>query len=104
MDKARGYIGLCARANRIAVGAHGVEAAIRGKTARLVVLDETAAENTKKKYTQMCRHYAVPMASMADPCGAAGKSGRVCIAILDSNLAKQIENSIQLEQIAGGKG
>ena len=104
MEKAKSFIGLAARAGRIAVGAQAVETAVRGGNACLVILDSLSSDNSQKKYMDMCRHYQVSCYLMEDPCQVAGKPGRMCIAVCDAGLAEQIEKELLREQNSGGRG
>ena len=89
-QKARTMIGFAARARQCAAGATAVESAIRGKKAKMVLLDKDCAENTKKNYQNLCGHYKIPYMEITDPGAAAGKPGRLCLAILQSSFAEQI--------------
>ena len=93
MDERKAYnlIGLCARARRLVVGAQAVEQAIRSHTAFLVIVDLCSADNTKKQYNDLCAHHGVRIRYLQEPCQAAGKPGRMAMAILDRGFAEAIE-------------
>ena len=106
MEKAKQYIGLAARAGRVVAGAQAVEMAVRNHKAYLVILDCSSSANTKKKWEDLCRSNGIKLCHMQDPCRMAGKPGRMCIAVSDAGLAKQIEKQMQIqtEQDSGGRG
>ena len=105
MEKINNYIGLAARARRIAVGAQAVETAVRNGSARIVFVDKSSSENSQKKYMDMCRHYRISCYVTVDPCFAAGKPGRKCLAICDAGFAQQIEKNIMSStHVSGGRG
>ncbi len=103
-SRAHNLIGLAARGRRLVVGALAVEKAVKGGRAKLVIVDCESAMNTQKQYTDLCRYYKVPMALLQAPCQAAGKPGRMCLAILDQGLAEQIEKALYGDPTTGGKG
>ncbi|MFR4250452.1 MAG: L7Ae/L30e/S12e/Gadd45 family ribosomal protein [Christensenellales bacterium] len=89
-NRIKTMIGFAARAGQCALGATAVEAAIRSKKAKLVLLDKESTENTKKNYQNLCRHYKIPYVECTDPGSAAGKPGRLSLAILRQDFAEQI--------------
>lgn len=89
-QKAKAMIGFAARARQCVSGATAVEAAIRSKKAKLVLLDKDCTENTKKNYQNLCKHYKIPYIELKDPGSAAGKPGRLSLAILQQEFAEQI--------------
>ena len=52
--KLNNSIGLAMKAGKIASGDFSVEKAVRSGTAKLVMLDESASENTKKQWRDAC--------------------------------------------------
>lgn len=103
-SKAHNLIGLAARGRRLVLGALAVEKAVKGGQAKLVVVDCESSMNTQKQYTDLCRYHKVPMVLLQAPCQAAGKPGRMCLAVLDKGLAEQIEIALHGDQTTGGKG
>jgi len=86
-------LGLAMRAGKLAIGEEGVLQAIRSGQARLVVMAEDASDNTRKKFSDKCRHYHVELAECFDRYelgGAIGKEARVLVAVLDEGLARLI--------------
>ncbi|MFR5869064.1 MAG: L7Ae/L30e/S12e/Gadd45 family ribosomal protein [Acutalibacteraceae bacterium] len=68
-NRIKTMIGFAARAGQCALGATAVEAAIRSKKAKLVLLDKESTENTKKNYQNLCRHYKIPYVECTDRVG-----------------------------------
>lgn len=87
------YLGLAMRAGKLASGDGAVLDAIRGGDARLVVLAEDASDNTRKKITDKCNHYDVPLlviGSRGELGACTGKEERVVFAVTDAGFAKLI--------------
>ena len=103
MDERKAYnlIGLCARARRLVVGAQAVEQAIRNQKAHLVIIDQHCAKNTQKQYNDLCTRYSVRIVYLPQPCQAAGKPGRMAMAIIDPGFAEAIENELNRESNRG---
>ena len=78
-DKVISLLGLAERAGKIASGA------------------EDASDNTKKKFSDMCKYYQVPFAcySQKELLGhGIGKEFRASLAVLDGGFAKAIEKQL----------
>ncbi|WP_124727542.1 YlxQ family RNA-binding protein [Staphylospora marina] len=93
MNKAMNMLGLAMRAGRLVTGEEAVLAAIRSGAAKLVWLSEDAAGNTKKRVTDKCNHYRVPLIQASDrhELGhAVGKSERVVVAVTDEGFARSL--------------
>ena len=60
--KAHGLLGLCVRAGQASFGEDGCLGAIRGGKCGLLILDGDASDNARKRYTDACRYYQVPLA------------------------------------------
>ncbi|MDO5702179.1 MAG: ribosomal L7Ae/L30e/S12e/Gadd45 family protein, partial [Lachnospiraceae bacterium] len=65
-EKICGYLGLAARAGRTESGEFSAEKAVKSGRAYLVVIAGDASLNTKKKFSNMCDHYEVPMLVLFD--------------------------------------
>ena len=87
-----GLLGLCQRAGCLKSGADMAVAAVRSGKARLVLADGEAAPNTKKKLSDACIYYRVPLLLL--PPGlleaAIGKSGRMAAAVTDAGFAARL--------------
>ena len=95
--KAASLIGLSMKAGKIASGEFATEKAVKQGTAHLVVTAEDASGNTKKKFENMCAYYRVPLRTFLkkEELGrAVGREYRACLAVLDENLARAIEEQL----------
>ena len=98
-------ISLCQKAGKIASGEDTCETAIRSGKAFLVLLSSDASATTRKKFTNRCHYYEVPLAVLPfdkEQLGRAiGKTLRSCAAICEEGFAKRIlEYPIQIEEKA----
>ena len=90
-DKVISLLGLAERAGKIASGEFAAE------KARLIIVAEDASDNTKKKFSDMCKYYQVPFAcySQKELLGhGIGKEFRASLAVLDGGFAKAIEKQL----------
>ncbi len=96
MDKSRkilSLLSLAQKAGRTVSGEFSVEKAVKGGTARLVIVPEDASDNTKKKFRNMCEFYHVPTIgfSFKEELGRSiGKQERSSLALLDDGFAKAV--------------
>ena len=58
-DKVISLLGLAERAGKIASGEFAAEKAVKTGKARLIIVAEDASDNTKKKFSDMCKYYQV---------------------------------------------
>ncbi|MBQ7455676.1 MAG: ribosomal L7Ae/L30e/S12e/Gadd45 family protein [Clostridia bacterium] len=88
----RGLLGLCQRAGCLKSGTDMAVNAIRAGKARLAVVDEEASGNTKKRISDACIYYHVPLQELPPDLlgGATGKSGRMAAAVTDAGFAAKI--------------
>lgn len=90
-------IGMAMKAGKVASGEFATEKAVKSGKAALVIVSETASENTKKKFRNMCDYYKVPVYFFGEKeelGHAIGKEFRASLAILDAGLAKAIEKNM----------
>lgn len=91
--KVFGLIGLAARARKVVSGGFMVENSVKSGKSRLVFLSVEASDNTKKKVTNMCAHYKIPiyLFGTKDELGhAVGQEMRTCLSVEDAGFAKAI--------------
>ena len=91
-------LSLCQRAGKMKTGEDTVEKAIQKKEAKLVIIPEDASDNTKKKFTNKCKHYDVPLliTSTKDILSSIiGKDNRSTFAIIDENFANKIHSMLE---------
>ena len=92
-EKVLNLIGLAQKAGRVVSGEFMTEKAVKSGEAALVILAQDASDNTKKKFSNMCEFYEVPLRLYAakDNLGhAMGKEFRASLAITDKGLAQAI--------------
>lgn len=91
-------IGLAMKAGKIKSGEFSVEKAVKTGLAYLVIVSESASGNTRKKFSNMCSYYEVPLYILAtkEELGAAiGKEYRASLAVLDENFANAIAKALE---------
>lgn len=91
-------LGLCQRGGRLAVGEEPVDAVVRARDARLLLLASDAADNTRRR----CRHFAeigdclwltLPF-TKAELGQAVGRSAAAVVAVTDVGLAANIAHRL----------
>ena len=94
--KAHGLLGLCVRAGQASFGEDGCLGAIRGGKCGLLILDGDASDNARKRYTDACRYYQVPLAVTEAGLveSATGKKGRIAAAIAKGGFADKLRTTI----------
>ncbi len=100
-NKVMSYIGLATRARKVASGEFSTEKAVKSGEAYLVIVAEDASDNTKKKFTNMCTYYEVPLYFFGakDTLGhGMGKEIRASLAILDEGFAKAMIEQLETKQ------
>ena len=90
-------LGIAMRAGALTMGTDGVLTAIAAGKAALVLLDDGASENTKKKFRDSCAFYGVELfETAADRLGfAIGKPGRMCAAVAKGPLGDKLHGLAQ---------
>ena len=85
-------LGLAMRAGQLTFGEDGVKKAIASGSAKLVLLDAGASENTKKKMRDSCAYYGVQLVeTAADRLGyAVGKPGRMSAAVAAGGICDKL--------------
>ena len=54
-------VGLATRARKVVSGEFSTEKSVKSGKSHLVIVSEEASDNTKKKFTNMCTYYKVPI-------------------------------------------
>ena len=91
--------GLARRSNNIVSGEFATEKAIKTGTARLVIVAGDASDNTKKKFTDKCSFYEVPIAFYSDKESIGHSLGyelRTSVAVTDEGFAKSLMKKLDL--------
>ena len=85
-------LGIAMRAGALTLGESGVRQAVQSGKACCVLVDEAASENTKKRLSDSCAYYGVPLfETQADRLGyAIGKPGRMSAAIAKGTLGDKL--------------
>ncbi|MDD3218313.1 MAG: ribosomal L7Ae/L30e/S12e/Gadd45 family protein [Lachnospiraceae bacterium] len=97
-DKVLSLLGLATKAGKVLSGEFSTEKAVKTGKAAIVIVSEQASENTKKKFSNMCLYYQVPIYFYGnkEELGAAmGKEFRASLAVTDDNFAKAITKQIE---------
>ena len=92
-------IGMASKAGKTVSGEFSTEKAVKSGRAFLIVVSEEASANTRKKFTDMCSFYEVPMAIFGtkEELGRwTGKTYRASICILDEGFARALTKKISL--------
>jgi len=92
-EKVQGLLGLSARAGQLVFGESGCVTAIRTGKAALVLVDESASDNAKKRYQDACRSHRCDMVFLPRDLlsRAVGKSGRMACACAPGPLAQRLK-------------
>ncbi|MDO5299658.1 MAG: ribosomal L7Ae/L30e/S12e/Gadd45 family protein [Clostridia bacterium] len=85
-------LGIAMRAGALTLGESGVRDAIASGAARLVLLDEGASDNTKKRFRDSCAFYGVTLfETRRDRLGLSiGKPGRMSAAVAKGTLGEKL--------------
>ena len=95
-NKTYSMIGLAMKAGKLTSGEFAVEHAVKAGKAMLVIVSETASENTKKKFRDMCTYYEVPLYFFGEKetlGHAMGKEFRASLAVLTKDLQRPLRNA-----------
>lgn len=88
------YIGLAMKAGFLSGGDFMVEKMVKSGKAKLVLIAEDTAPNTRKKYENMCEYYktCLYLFGTKESIGnAAGKEYRAILAICDKGMAEAVK-------------
>ena len=83
-------IGLAMKAGRLVSGDFAVEKLVRAGKALLVLIDETASDNTREKYARLCANAHVMLIDAPELGASIGKPARMLAAVTDENFANLI--------------
>lgn len=86
-NKVMSYLGLATRAGKVQSGEFSTEKSVKSGKAALVLVAGDASDNTKKKFTNMCTFYKVPIYiyGTKETLGASiGKELRASLALEDT--------------------
>lgn len=92
-NKILSLLGLAMKAGKVASGEFMTEKAVKTGKGYLAVVAEDASDNTKKKFSNMCDFYEVPLIELGtkEELGRCiGKEFRASLAVTDENFTKAI--------------
>ena len=98
-NKALSMLSLATKAGKTVTGEFSTEKAVKEGKAYLVVVAQDASDNTKKSFFNMTDFYHVPCycyGSKEDLGRCIGKEFRASLAVIDENLAKAVENKLEM--------
>ena len=101
-DKVLAYLGLATRAGKLQSGEFSTEKSVKAGKAAMVIVAEDASNNTKKKFTNMCTFYKVPIYiyGTKETLGASiGRELRASLALEDTGFCNAIKKQIDSERI-----
>ncbi|MBQ6603216.1 MAG: ribosomal L7Ae/L30e/S12e/Gadd45 family protein [Eubacterium sp.] len=100
-SKVLSLLGLARKAGFVKSGEFSSESLVKSGKAYLVLLASDASDNTKKKFTDMCRYYEVPVRVLdctKEELGKCiGQEMRTSAAVSDEGFAKAILKRIQTD-------
>ena len=70
--------------------------------AKLVLLEETASENTRERFTALCAAREVPLKLVPEVGRAIGREGHVVMAVTDMHFMNMILGAMASETEVGG--
>ena len=100
-DRILSLLGLAIKSGNLVSGEFMTEKAVKGRKAHLVIVSEEASDNTKKKFSNMCSFYEVPLyfyATMEELGHCIGKTFRASLAVTSEGLAKSIISKLECGQ------
>ena len=98
-DKVLSMLGIAAKSGNVVSGEFSTEKAVKSGQAYLVIVSAEASENTKKSFFNMTDFYHVPCycyGSKEELGRCIGKEFRASLAVIDENLAKAVENKLEM--------
>ncbi len=97
--KVLNLIGLATKAGKTVSGEFSTEKAVKSGKACMVLVSEDASDNTRKKFTDMCTYYRVPIMIFGDKDELGhymGKEMRASLAVLDEGFAKAMVKQMNI--------
>lgn len=96
--KVLNLIGMAMKSGNLVSGEFSTEKAIKDGKTVLVIIATDASDNTKKKFTNMCIHYKVPIYFFCERdllSSAIGKRNRASLGLLDKGLGDGIKKQLE---------
>ena len=95
-------LGLCRRAGKCQSGEFAAERAVKAGKAKLVLLEETASENTRERFSSLCAGRNIPLKLIPQVGRAIGRESHVVMAVTDIQFANLILGAWASEREVGG--
>ena len=95
-------LGLCRRAGKCQSGEFAAERAVKAGKAKLVLLEETASENTRERFSSLCAGRNIPLKLVPQVGRAIGRESHVVMAVTDIQFANLILGAWASEREVGG--
>ena len=95
-------IGLCRRAGKCQSGEFAAERAVKAGKAKLILLEQTASENPRARFTSPGAGRKIPLAIVPEVGRAIGKEGQVVLAVTDIQFVNMIRGAMASETEVGG--
>lgn len=92
-DRFSSALGLAMKAGSVRSGELAAEKALKGGKAFLAVLDGSASDNTKKRWSDMCKNAGVPLVFADDIGRAIGRDAHMVACITDKGFADMMLRS-----------
>lgn len=96
-NKILSMLGLAQKAGKVSSGEFSTENAVKSGKAFIVIVADDASDNTKKKFSNMCEYYKVPIYFLFDKellGHYIGKEFRASLSINDEGFANSIRKQI----------
>lgn len=90
VNSAYAYLGFAMKSGKLKSGAFAAGKAVESGTARLVVLDPEASENTRRDWKSKCEAKKIAVAELPGMGRAIGRPERIVAAITDGGFAAMI--------------
>ncbi len=81
-------IGFAMKAGKVCSGEFSVERAIKSCTAKLVAIDSTASEQSRKRWQDACKFAGIPCVEAEEVGMAIGKETHIVACIVESGFAQ----------------
>ena len=98
ISKELSLLGLAAKAGRVVSGEFATEKAVKAGKARLVLVAGDASDNSKKKFSDMCTYYKVPLYVVGTKEELGGAIGRITArlwVVTDDNFAVAMKKKLE---------
>ncbi|HIE03624.1 MAG TPA: hypothetical protein EYP61_02570 [Candidatus Latescibacteria bacterium] len=100
MGRPENYLGIAARAGKVAAGRKAAEMALRRGRGRLVLLAKECGKDVRRHFVRLAETFGVPVIRTDLDLGRAiGRPGKVVAVVTDADLAGQVIASIGEKEV-----